>query len=280
MNEEDAAQRSSRVAAIFNRVADDYDAVGVPWFQPIAESLVALLAPTTGERALDIGTGRGAALWPLVEAVGPSGHVTGIDLAERMIGATRADAQARGALTVDLAVGDAMNPDLPDASFDLIASSLVLFFLPDPALALTRWRHLLAPSGRLGISTFGPRDTVWEILDDVFTPYLPPQLLDARTSGVRGPFANDAGVAALLTAAGFVDVATAHADVAVRFTDIEHWRRWTMSHGQRTHWDAVPDDRRDEVLEAADAVLASARAADGSVTLTQGVRYTLGRRPA
>lgn len=280
MDEAEAAQRSARVAAIFNRVADDYDAVGVPWFQPIAEPLIGLLAPTAGEHALDIGTGRGAALWPLVEAVGPSGHVTGIDLAERMIGATRADAHARGALNVDLAVDNAMTLDLPPETFDLIASSLVLFFLPDPALALSRWRELLVPGGRLGVSTFGPRDAAWERIDDVFTPYLPPQLLDARTSGVRGPFADDAGVAGLLTAAGFVDVATAHADVAVRFTDIDHWKRWTMSHGQRTHWDAIPVDLHDEVLVAAESEFAGAMAADGTVTLTQGVRYTLGRRPA
>ena len=52
-----AAQRSARVAAVFDRVADTYDAVGVPWFTPIAERLVAEMAPAPGERALDIGTG-------------------------------------------------------------------------------------------------------------------------------------------------------------------------------------------------------------------------------
>ncbi|MGK2852701.1 MAG: class I SAM-dependent methyltransferase, partial [Microbacteriaceae bacterium] len=130
MDEAVAAQQSARVAATFNRVADEYEAVGVPWFVPIAEQLVSLLSPVDGERALDIGTGRGAALWPLVDAVGPRGQVTGFDLAERMVDETRADAQARGATNVDLAVANAMNPALPAGSFDLIASSLVLFFLP------------------------------------------------------------------------------------------------------------------------------------------------------
>lgn len=279
MDEAVAAQQSARVAATFNRVADEYEAVGVPWFVPIAEQLVSLLSPVDGERALDIGTGRGAALWPLVDAVGPRGHVTGIDLAERMVDATRADAQARGATNVDLAVANAMNPALPAGSFDLIAASLVLFFLPDPLAGLRAWVELLVPGGRLGISTFGARDAVWERVDDVFTPYLPPQLLDARTSGERGPFASDAGVEGLFTGAGLVDVRTSNLDVAVRFADTEAWRRWTWSHGQRTHWDAVPEEHRADVLEAADAVLATARDADGTVTLTQSVRYTLGVRP-
>jgi len=47
-------------------------------------------------------TGRGAALWPLAEAVGPTGHITGIDLADQMIAATRRDAAARGLSNVEL----------------------------------------------------------------------------------------------------------------------------------------------------------------------------------
>jgi ubiquinone/menaquinone biosynthesis C-methylase UbiE len=73
MDPKEAAQRSARVAAVFDRVADTYDAVGIPWFTPIAERLVAELVPAPGERALDIGTGRGAALWALAEAVGATG---------------------------------------------------------------------------------------------------------------------------------------------------------------------------------------------------------------
>jgi SAM-dependent methyltransferase len=136
MDPKEAAQRSARVAAVFDRVADTYDAVGIPWFTPIAERLVAELVPAPGERALDIGTGRGAALWALAEAVGATGHVTGLDLAEAMVAATRREAAERGLTTVSLVVADAAAPDLPDASFDLAVASLVLFFLPDPPAAV------------------------------------------------------------------------------------------------------------------------------------------------
>ena len=37
-----------------------------------------------------------------------------------------------------------------------IASSMVIFFLDDPTAALTRWRALLRPGGRLGVATFQP----------------------------------------------------------------------------------------------------------------------------
>ncbi|WP_394769240.1 class I SAM-dependent methyltransferase [Lacisediminihabitans sp.] len=279
MDSPEVNQHSARVAALFDRVADTYDAVGVPWFGPIAERLVAEVAPHPGERALDLGTGRGAALWPLVDAVGPTGHVTGVDLAERMIEATRQDAAERGIDTVTLVVGDASGPTLPEAAFDLAVASLVLFFLPDPPVAVAAWRRLLVPGGRLGVSTFGARDAAWERVDDVFTRYLPPQLLDARTSGARGPFASDAGVEGLFADAGFVDVRTTHLEQAVHFSDVEEWRRWTWSHGQRTHWEAVPEERRAEVLEEAAERLSTAPADVGGFTLSQQVRYTIGVRP-
>jgi ubiquinone/menaquinone biosynthesis C-methylase UbiE len=280
MDPNEAAQRSARVAAVFDRVADTYDAVGVPWFAPIAEGLVAEMCPTPGERALDIGTGRGAALWPLAHAVGATGHVTGLDLADRMVTATRLEAAERGLTTVDLLTADAGTPELPEASFDLAVASLVLFFLPDPPAALRAWRALLVPGGRLGVSTFGSRDALWEQLDDVFTPFLPPQLLDARTSGTRGPFASDAGVEELITSAGFSDVRTAHLEQTVTFVDVEQWRLWSWSHGQRTHWDAVPHEHLADVLAAAAERLEAARDSTGTFTLTQQVRFTVGSRPA
>ena len=81
-------------AGVFDRAADTYDAVGVPWFQPIALRLVTELAVQPGERVLDIGCGRGAALFPLAEAAGPAGSVVGIDLSPRMVELTAADATA------------------------------------------------------------------------------------------------------------------------------------------------------------------------------------------
>lgn len=82
-------------AAVFHRVAETYDNVGVPWFRPIAAGLVAELAAQPGERALDIGCGRGAATIPLADAVGPTGTVLGIDLAPRMVELTAADVADR-----------------------------------------------------------------------------------------------------------------------------------------------------------------------------------------
>jgi len=270
--------RSRSVAAIFDGVAATYESVGVPWFQPIAERLVQELAPAAGERALDIGSGRGAALFPLAEVVGSSGHVTGIDLSSGMVEALRADVAERGLGNVDVLLQDAAGPQFPAAGFDLIASSLVLFFLPEPAAALLRWHDLLVPGGRVGVSTFAARDDNFVAVDEVFTPFLPPQMLDARASGTAGPFASDAGMEELLAGAGFTGLRTVGLEVAAVFRDVQHWVEWSRSHGQRAMWSAVPEDRHAEVRAEIARVLAAARDDTGTITLRQQVRYTLGRR--
>ncbi len=279
MEPAEVAERTRRVAAMFDLVAQTYDTVAVPWFGPIAAGLVERLGPRPGERALDLGTGRGAALWPLAAGVAPTGSVTAVDLSPRMVEATRAEVAARGLSDVEVLVGDASAPDLPAGTFDVVAASLVLFFLPDPPAALREWCRLLAPGGRLGLSTFGGRDEAWEQLDEVFTPYLPPALLDARTTGSRGVFGSDAALEELARDCGLGEVVTVTAALPVRFDGLEQWRAWTWSHGQRSHWLAVPDAERGAVLDAAATRVAPLLDADGGFTLTQQLRYTTGRRP-
>lgn len=274
------AARTAQVAAVFDKVAETYDNVGVPWFTPIGQGLVRELAPRPGERALDVGCGRGAALLPLAEAVGPTGSVTGIDLAPRMVAAVRAEAARRGLTQVDVRLMDAAAPDLPAAGYDLVASSLVVFFLPDPEAALRTWRESLVPGGRLGIATFGDQDPRWRELDEIFRPYLPQWMLDARTSGATGPFSSDQGVEDLLACAGYTAVRTAGLDIEAVFTDPGHWHRFSMSHGQRAFWDNVPESDRETVRAASTAFVSRFRGDDGTIRLAQRVRYTLAERPA
>ena len=268
-----------RMAALFDSLADTYDAVGVDLFQPVADGLVRALEPQPGERALDVGCGRGAVLVRLAEAVTSTGAVTGVDLSLRMVEATSADVAQAGLTWVDVVVGDATVPALPAATFDLVASSLVLFFLPDPLIALRSWWALLVDGGRIGVSTFGPYDDRWrEQVDATLATFRPPESRDARTTGSQGPFASDEGMEGLLTEAGFRDVHTVTTTVSPRFDDGAHWQRWSMSVGQRQFWDAIPEDRRSEVESAAFAAVERCRKPDGRFGFDQEIRYTVGRR--
>ncbi|MGI8458663.1 MAG: class I SAM-dependent methyltransferase [Propionibacteriaceae bacterium] len=263
------------VAATFESLAPDYDQSGVAFFGPIADRLVTLLAPVAGEHAVDLGCGRGAVTLPLASAVGVDGHVTAIDLAPAMVAATR-DA-TDGLSQVETLVADVSSPPLPDGAADVVTASLVVFFLPDPAAAVRRWLRLLRPGGRLAITTFGPQDVAWRAVDELFTPYLPTNVLDARTSGRTGPFDSVAGVDRLLGKAGATNVSTVEERLPVRFVDVDQWRRFSLGTGQRRLWGFVPEPERPALLAAAADLLELARTPDGSIEVSQVVRYTLAR---
>ena len=270
--------QQARMAQLFDQVAESYDSVGVAFFRPIATGLVDALELAPGEGVADIGSGRGAVLFQAAAAVAPGGRVVGLDVSPRMVELASADARAAG-IDVELVVGDAMAPELPASTFDVVASSLVLFFLPDPAAALVAWRELLVDGGRIGVSTFGPYTDRWaEQVDEAMRRYMPPEVRDARTTGREGPFASDAGMEELFATAGLSDIRTVNGTVSPRFDDPEHWYRWSMSVGQRQFWMNVPPDRLDEVKAGVLAAVDGCRDDEGRIGFDQQVRYTLGRR--
>ncbi|QCQ91231.1 class I SAM-dependent methyltransferase [Rhodococcus sp. SGAir0479] len=271
--------RSERIAGLFDSVVESYDNVGVAFFGPIAERLVDAVAPAPGARVLDIGCGRGAALFRLAAAVGAEGQVTGIDFAPKMVAATARDARARGLANVDVRVMDAMDPELPHGEFDVITASFVIFFLPDPAAALTRWRSLLVPRGTVGVSTFGAWDPRWEQLSDLIAPYRDRSVFTVDPRDPNGPFGSDAGVERLMRSAGLVDARSSQFDLVLRFEDVEQWYAWTRSHGQRMLWESIPENElghvRDQVFERVDGW----RDDSGLITSHHTIRLTLAQRP-
>jgi ubiquinone/menaquinone biosynthesis C-methylase UbiE len=271
--------RTQQVAALFDVVADSYDDVGVPFFQLIARDLLVAMPPRAGERWLDVGCGRGAVLVQAARGVEP-GTAVGTDLSPGMLERCRQAVEQAGLGNVRLVLDDAQAPAVDGGPFDTLSSSLVLFFLPDPAAALAAWLRLAAPGGRIGVTTFGARDERWTAVDDLFTPFLPPHVLDARTTGTAGPFASDAGMEQLLTGAGWTGARTVPGEVLVRFPTPEHWRAFSLATGQRGMWMSVPEAERDGVRDRAYALLAQHADADGSVTYRQAVRHTLALAPS
>lgn len=273
-----SATPGQTVAAVFDSIADTYDQSGVAFFRPVAERLVQLLGPRSGEAALDVGCGRGAATVPLAHGVGPDGSVEALDLSPSMVACTRALVEDLGLSQVRVEVADASDlSSRPRDHYDVLAASLVLFFTADPGAALRGWVDRLRPGGRIGLTTFGPLDEATRAIDDLLLPFQPQKLLDARTSGTAGPFASDAGMEELLAGAGAAQVRTVVEPAVLEFPDTATWHRFSMATGQRSMWANVPEaDLPDLVAHAGDLLAATNPGGPGR--LVWQMRYTLGVR--
>jgi ubiquinone/menaquinone biosynthesis C-methylase UbiE len=152
----------ARVQRRVQRYGWDLAAVGYDslWQAQLAAAHAALLAlasPAAGERVLDIACGTGLVSFAAARAVGPSGHVLGVDLSERMIDAAELRSTHPDLSNCSFSRMDAERLALPDASFDVVLCALGLMYMPDPEQALREMRRVLRPGGRLALAVWGER---------------------------------------------------------------------------------------------------------------------------
>ncbi len=114
----------------------------------IREKLIELAAPAPGEQVLDVGCGTGTLAIAIKPRVG-AGEVHGIDASPEMIQVAKEKA-ARDGSAIDFRVALIEAIPFPDASFDLVTSSLMLHHLPDElkVQGLREVRRVLKPGGR------------------------------------------------------------------------------------------------------------------------------------
>jgi demethylmenaquinone methyltransferase/2-methoxy-6-polyprenyl-1,4-benzoquinol methylase/phosphoethanolamine N-methyltransferase len=113
----------------------------------IRETLIELAAPAPGETVLDVGCGTGTLALALKASVG-TGEVHGIDASPEMIAVAKEKAAMAGA-AIDFQVALIEALPFPDATFDLVTSSLMLHHLPDDLkpTGLHEIRRVLTPGG-------------------------------------------------------------------------------------------------------------------------------------
>jgi SAM-dependent methyltransferase len=136
--------------------------------------LLAAAAPAPGERVLDIGFGTGVTTVPFAEAVGPTGHVTGVDISRPMIEAAQRRITEHGLRNVELLLTDAQVHPFPPAGFDLVTSRLGVMFFADPTAAFRNLLGALKPGGRLVIAVWAPvaENTHWKIPFEIAVRHL------------------------------------------------------------------------------------------------------------
>ena len=127
------------------------DAAGPTWadlqapldrqLAPLGQVAMTALAPTPGERILDIGCGAGATSLQLSHAVAPGGEVMGADISRPLLEVARQ--RASGASGVSFVEADVQTYPFAAATFDAVFSRFGVMFFADPTAAFTNIRRAL-----------------------------------------------------------------------------------------------------------------------------------------
>lgn len=108
-----------------------------------------------GMKVADIGCGPGYASLDLAAAVGPHGHVIGVDQSRTFLKVLRDRAEGQGLSNVETIESDLADLELAEESLDLIYVRWVLSFVAEPEAALARLVRALKPGGAIVLQEYG-----------------------------------------------------------------------------------------------------------------------------
>jgi SAM-dependent methyltransferase len=134
--------------------AGHYDRVADEIIPRLGERVVAALGITPGERVLDIAAGTGNAAVPAARA---GARVVASDLTPELLEIGRTQ---HPGLDIEWAVADAEALPWPDASYDVVLSTVGVMFAPHHQVAADELVRVLRPGGRFGLASWTPEGFV------------------------------------------------------------------------------------------------------------------------
>jgi ubiquinone/menaquinone biosynthesis C-methylase UbiE len=183
--------------------------------QPVADLLIDRAGIKAGERVLDVGCGSGSTTFAFARAVGPSGHVIGIDISAPMLARAR-EVTPVGA-PVEFILADATIHSFAPENFDLLASRFGVMFFADPASSFANMRRAMRRSGRLAFACWRePRQNPF-FMTPLQAVYRHVPKMPQVGPEDPGPFsfASEERVHRVLSSAGFSEIAMEPCDLAL-----------------------------------------------------------------
>ena len=218
-----------------------YERLMGEWSRRVGEIFLDWLEVSEGLIWLDVGCGTGAFSSLVVERYAPRSLV-GIDPSEAQLEFAR---DRRFGRMTAFELGDAMQIDRPDRSFDIAVAALVMHFMPDPLRGVREMARVVRPGGMVATYT-------WDLEGGGFPYEAVHRAMHANGFEAPGPPHPEAGsadeLARLWQAAGLADVATRAIPVARAFSDFDdYWANASSSTRIAAVLNALPLDQRESV---------------------------------
>jgi demethylmenaquinone methyltransferase/2-methoxy-6-polyprenyl-1,4-benzoquinol methylase len=153
-------EENARLIALYQKQAKGYDQSGIHGLDAFRREAVRRLELKRGDQVVDIGCGTGLNFALLQEAIGETGRIIGVDLADAMLERARLLVATESWKNVELVQADATHFLFP-TQVDGILSTFALTFVPDGARVIQNGCLALAPGRR------------WVVLDMAWPAALP-----------------------------------------------------------------------------------------------------------
>jgi SAM-dependent methyltransferase len=188
----------------------------------------------SGETVLDLGSGGGIDCFLAAKAVGPSGHVIGVDMTDSMLNLANQNKAKVGLANVEFRKGEIENLPVENDSVDVIISNCVINLSPDKDAVFQEAFRVLKPGGRFTVS------------DMVTEGDFPPQLranVNAWAGCITGALDQEVYLNKL-RAAGFAQVEVeSRTSYGLEYLDmLDESSREALTKG--VDWSTVPADVR------------------------------------
>ena len=198
------------------------------WSRAVGAVFLDWVAPPPGARWLDVGCGTGIFTKLVLDACSPAA-VFAVDPSDAQI--ARACRQTVGQ-RANFRIADAQALPFPNSTFDLVASALVINFIPDRLRALCEMRRVARARGLVA-------GYVWDFAAELSPSW--PLRFGMRQIGVdfpQVPGAEDTSLGAfrsLFERAGFERITTRSIDVTVSFAGFDDfWQAQTTRYSPTT----------------------------------------------
>jgi ubiquinone/menaquinone biosynthesis C-methylase UbiE len=243
------------------------------WTRAVGTIFLDWVAPPAGARWLDVGCGTGVFTELVLDTRAPSA-VIAVDPAPAQIEHARGQPVAQRA---EFKVADAQNLEFPDKAFDIVASALVINFIPDRARAIAEMRRVVRDGGIVA-------GYVWD-----FAAERSPSAhmrVGLRQIGIEPPVVPGTAASSLdaldelFEQASFDDIETRTIDVTMRFPNFDDfWRAQTPVYSPLTKTiAALPEADRIRLIERVRAILPADR--DGSIACSARANAIKARVPS
>jgi len=241
------------------------------WSVLVGERFIDWIGVPNRMRWLDIGCGNGAFTELVVERCTPA-NVQAFDPSVEQLAYARNRLQADAPVTWTEA--DAMRLPVADAGSDIAVMALVLFFVPEPAVAVAEMCRAVRTGGVVAAyhwdilgGGFPLADIGAEMLGLGVPPRLPPAVAASTIEAST----------ALWEEAGLRQVRTCQITVERRFDSFnDYWNSAASSNSLRPMYEVMQADRR-ELLKA--NVRLRLRAGDGPLTVSARANAVCGIKP-